>query len=166
MNHRYLILTTAAIALLGFATTLRPAVRLVFNPSESAPRGFYFTAPVAALRRGDLVLVTLPSDVAKLAADRGYLPRSVPALKRIAAMPGQSVCARDSGIYISGDRVAETLAVDGKRRELRAWNGCRELLEGELFLLNPSAKSSFDSRYFGPLDRSFVRARAVPLWTW
>lgn len=58
------------------------------------------------------------------------------------------------------------LAVDGKQRVLTSWEGCRLLLKGELFLLNSDAKASFDSRYFGPVDRSFVRALAVPLWTW
>jgi type IV secretory pathway protease TraF len=39
---------------------------------------------------------------------------------------------------------------------LLAWNGCRQLVERELFLLNPSNRASFDSRYLGPLDASFV----------
>jgi type IV secretory pathway protease TraF len=38
-------------------------------------------------------------------------------------------------------------------------------MQGELFLLNSSHPASFDSRYFGPLDRSFVIGKAVPLWT-
>ena len=120
----------------------------------------------ADLHRGDLVLVALPSSIAKLAAERGYLPSSVPALKQIAAMEGEPVCVRDGQVYIDDYVVAQTLPVDGKRRKLSAWDGCRALLTGELFLLNRDAKASFDSRYFGPVDRSFVRARASPLWTW
>jgi type IV secretory pathway protease TraF len=51
------------------------------------------------------------------------------------------------------------------RRPLPAWSQCRVLLDGELFLLNPTRADSFDSRYFGPLDASFVRGRALPLFT-
>jgi type IV secretory pathway protease TraF len=61
--------------------------------------------------------------------------------------------------------VTTTLTLDGKRRPLTAWSHCRRLEAGELFLLNSSTPSSFDSRYFGPIDVSFVRGRANLLWT-
>jgi len=35
----------------------------------------------------------------------------------------------------------------------------------ELFLLNATNLGSFDSRYFGPIDASFVRGRALLLVT-
>lgn len=159
-------MTVGAIAVLATTAVFSPRIRLVYNATESAPRGFYLAVPATHLQRGDLVLVRLPNALARLAAERGYLPSSVPALKQIAAMEGQPVCARDGRVYVDGYAVAQALAVDGKQRELPAWNGCRPLLEGELFLLNRGVKASFDSRYFGPVDRSFVRARAVSLWTW
>jgi type IV secretory pathway protease TraF len=90
----------------------------------------------------------------------------VPALKQIAAMEGAPVCARNGHLYIDGLAVVQALTLDGQQRAMSAWKGCRLLLQGELFLLNRDAKASFDSRYFGPVDRTFVRARAVPLWTW
>jgi conjugative transfer signal peptidase TraF len=101
-----------------------------------------------------------------MAAKRDYLPASVPALKRIAAMAGQCVCATNGQLEIDGKPAAATLAHDAAARPLTHWRGCRHLVTGELFLLNADSPASFDSRYFGPVDESFVRARAVPLWTW
>ena len=45
------------------------------------------------------------------------------------------------------------------------FEGVRVLVEHELFLLNSTNVASFDSRYFGPIDSSFVRGRAIPLST-
>jgi type IV secretory pathway protease TraF len=89
----------------------------------------------------------------------------VPILKKIAAVAGQHVCIRDTVVYIDGNAVARTLDSDAKERPLTAWAHCRHLIGDELFLLNPHNKASFDSRYFGPLDASFVRGRAIPLAT-
>jgi conjugative transfer signal peptidase TraF len=144
---------------------VRPDIRLVYNPTESAPPGWYVVHPVVQLEIGDYVVAQLPRDIAAFAAKRDYLPRHVPVLKQIAATAGQRVCVRDGTVLIDGAVVATTLALDGKRRSLTAWSHCRKLETGELFLLNASAPSSFDSRYFGPIDASFVRGKANLLWT-
>ena len=153
------------VAALVAATYVKPAVRIVYNPSDSAPRGWYLVLPADHFRVGDYVVAQLPSDVALLAARRDYLPRSVPILKQIAAVAGQFVCVRDAVVYIDGGMLARTLSVDGMNRPLTPWPYCRRLVVNEVFLLNPGNLASFDSRYFGPLDASFVRGRAIPLWT-
>ena len=143
---------------------VKPDIRLVYNPTESAPPGWYVVHPAAQLEVGDYVIAQLSGDIASFAAKRDYLPRHVPVLKRIAATAGQRVCVRDGTVSIDGAAVATTITLDGKRRRLTAWSHCRKLETGELFLLNASAPSSFDSRYFGPIDASFVRGKANLLW--
>lgn len=150
-----------AITALVASTVVRPGVRLVYNASDSAPRGLYFVEQATALGVGDYVIARLPESTATLAAERGYLPRSVPVLKQIAAIAGQRVCVRDRLVYIDGSAVARALDLDGQHRELHAWNGCRVLQSQEVFVLNLRSPASFDSRYFGPLDVSFVRGRAT-----
>jgi conjugative transfer signal peptidase TraF len=149
--------------LLPFGIT--PNVRLIYNASESAPRGFYAVARSVHLRTGDYVVARLPEAVAKLAAQRDYLSRTVPVLKRIVALEGDRVCVRDGMVHVHETAAARVLRIDGQGRPLAAWNHCRHLVSGEVFLLNTYSPASFDSRYFGPLDVTFVRGRAVPLWT-
>ncbi len=141
----------------------KPSLRIVYNASDSAPRGLYTVSAATRLQVGDYVIARLPEAIATLAAARGYLPRSVPVLKRIAAVAGQRVCIRNGAVYIDGIAVARTLGEDGQHRPLAHWKPCRLLVEGELFLLNPVNVASFDSRYFGPIDVSFVRGRATRL---
>jgi conjugative transfer signal peptidase TraF len=153
------------IAMLG-AAWFKPAIQLVFNSTESAPRGWYFITPAVRFRVGDYVVAQIPNEAAALAAARGYLPLTVPLLKQVAAVAGVRVCACNGVVYVDGVAVARTLDVDSNGRILANWHQCRALAGDELFLLNASNKASFDSRYFGPVKTTQVRGRATPLWTW
>jgi conjugative transfer signal peptidase TraF len=137
---------------------------LVYNGSASAPVGFYRLLAAPTVRRGDLVLVPVPRPAAALAAARGYIPPSVPLVKRVAATAGATVCAVAERISIDGRHVADRLAADRKGRRLPAWSGCRRLMPGQIFLLMESVPDSFDSRYFGPVGADSVIGRLAPLW--
>ena len=59
-----------------------------------------------------MVLALLPEAAARFAAERHYLPPSVPVVKRVAALASDFVCA-DSGIVVIDSRVAaDTLLID------------------------------------------------------
>jgi conjugative transfer signal peptidase TraF len=165
---RRAVLAAAAGAVLatGVPAVAAPRPWLTYNASSSAPVGFYFTAGERPLRVGDVVLVRLPGDAAALAAERGFLPRSVPAVKRVAALAGDRICGEGHLVLINGAPAAIRLRGDGRGRALPSWDGCRTLHPSEIFLLNESASGSFDSRYFGPVDARSIIARLVPLWTW
>ena len=147
----------------------RDRVLVVYNPSESVPRGWYRIGRMesaASLQVGSIVLARLPADVAAFAAQRGYLPSGVPILKRIGALAPQSVCVREQLVHIDGAVVASVRTRDGAHRPLQAWSQCRPLAVGELFLLGDMNPASFDSRYFGPISASAVLGVARPLWAW
>jgi conjugative transfer signal peptidase TraF len=158
-----LVCMCLGVSALVWAVAARPAVRIVYNASDSAPRGLYTVSPSTALHVGDYVVARLPEATASFAATRGYLPRSVPVLKQIAALAGQQVCVRSGSVYVDETAVARTQNEDGRHRPLTPWQACRLLVDGEIFLLNTANPASYDSRYFGPLDVSFVLGRAVHL---
>ena len=159
----YAIVTTAAVSLIGVASIASFAPKLVWNASASAPIGLYRVVS-GAPERGDFILVRLPKSIEKLAAIRGYLPAGVPLIKRIAAVAGDDVCAFNGAIIVNGKVVARQRKVDRAGRSLPRWNECRELVQGEFFLLT-KAPDSFDSRYFGPVPSAQVTGRLAPLWT-
>ena len=121
--------------------------------------------PPYRLRVGTLVVAHIPSWAARLAAERDYLPITVPVIKRIAAGDGESVCERSGSLAIDGRVVARALSADSAGRPLPAWHGCRTLGRGD-FLLLGDTWDSYDSRYFGPIPAGAVIGRAIPLWTW
>lgn len=150
--------------LFGAVAALAPHPRLVWNASASMPLGLYRIEVGRTPKAGDLVLVDPPGNIATLLAARGYLPRGVPLLKRVAAADGALVCR--SGVFVTIDGLAAARARyrDRLGRALPRWFGCRRLQRGELFLLG-AAPDSFDGRYFGVLPASAVIGTAHPLLT-
>jgi len=144
-------------------------VFVVYNPTDSVPRGWYRVGSIdnaASLRVDSIVLARLPAGVAAFAGQRGYLPNGVPILKRVGAVAPQSVCVRGQIVRIDGAAVATVQTHDGAHRSLHVWAQCRPLAAGEFFLLSDTNLASFDSRYFGPIAASAVLGIARPLWTW
>ena len=170
---RLVVATLAAtgFAALAWASFVSPLPRLVYNPSDSVAVGWYRVDPLAgradllpsSLHVGSIVLVPLPAAAAALAARRGYLPTSIPLLKPVAAIAPQQVCITDGIVRIDGVPVAAVLRTDGMGRPLRAWPFCRRLRTSELFLLSTTNRSSFDSRYFGPVRADTVLGVAHPV---
>ena len=112
------------------------------------------------------MLVRLPRAARRLADERHYLPESVHALKRVVAGPGDQVCELNGHVTVNGHPLATAKSHDGAGRPLLAWSGCQTLATEQLFLLNSENAASFDSRYFGPIDRTQIVGTAAPLWTW
>lgn len=166
--HRWAVVlfTVLGIAALAWPSDHPPVARLVYNPSDSVPRGWYRIGPPDSLHVGSIVLARLPTNAAALAAQRGYLPEHIPLLKRVGAMSPQQVCIEKHIVRIDGVAEAFARTVDGRGRPLSAWQQCRRLHDGELFLLSATNPASFDSRYFGPVAVSTVIGSAQPLWTW
>ncbi len=160
------LLTSLGIAALAWPSLHTSMTRIVYNPSDSVPPGWYRIDPPDSLHVGSIVLAQLSADAAALATQRGYLPEHVPLLKRIGAMSPQQVCIEKHIVRIDGIPVASVHATDGRGRPLSAWKQCRRLHDGELFLLSATNPASFDSRYFGPVVVSAVTGNAQPLWTW
>ena len=157
-------LSACGLAALAWAAFVQPLPRLVYNPSDSVPIGWYRIGSSDALHVGAIVLTTLPPNAAALAAQRRYLPAHVPLLKRVGAVAPQHVCVFDALVWIDGVPVAAVLPADRLGRPLPSWPHCRRLEAGELFLLSSTNPASFDSRYFGLVSASAVIGVAHSLW--
>ena len=161
-------LSACGLAALAWASFVRPAAHVVYNPSDSVPVGWYRIESADSLPRplsvGSIVLARLPGDVAALAAQRGYLPAHIPLLKRVGALAPQHVCIVGGVVQIDGVPAAAVLPTDRMGRLLPSWPQCRRLHPSELFLLNTTNPASFDSRYFGPIAASAVIGVAQPIY--
>jgi len=168
MNRRALRATAAAatifITLFIAVAWLKPAPRYIWNASASAPTGLYRVDVGAPPRLGDLVAIAPPPALGTFLAQRGYLPRGVPLLKRVAGLPGALVCRSGVFVTVNGVAVARALARDRAHRPLPVWTGCRIVGRDELFLIN-AARDSLDGRYFGPLPAAGLIGIAHPLLT-
>lgn len=158
------IIAVIAVALSAVAASFEAPKFLLWNASASVPIGLYLLRSPSQLRTGALVAALPPPPLARYIARRGYLPKSLPLLKHILALPSQTVCRSGRTVTIDGINVATALDRDHHGRALPVWHGCRTLRAGEIFLLNPGVQDSFDGRYFGPLPASSIIGRTTPLW--
>lgn len=158
-----LMVISAAVVMLTIGA--KPLPRVVWNASESVPIGLYSVEPVGQLAVTNLVVAAPPQPLASFLAERGYLPLGVPLIKRILALPGQSICRHEHAIGVDGIEMGTALAHDRRGRPLPVWRGCRMIAQGEVFLMNWDEPASLDGRYFGPVPLSAIIGRAEPLWT-
>ncbi|HEY1888032.1 MAG TPA: S26 family signal peptidase [Roseiarcus sp.] len=155
------------VATLGASVSafLHPLPRLIWNASASVPIGLYAVRPAGALNVTELVVVRPPEALAKFLDERHYLPRGVPMLKRVLALPGQSVCRTGRTINVDGVAMGDALDRDRSGRPLPSWQGCQRIADGDVFLMNWQSEDSLDGRYFGLLPITAIVGRADPLWT-
>lgn len=162
---KVLVTTYIAASVVALSAFIDPPSKLVWNASASVPVGLYAVQPLEQPKVTELVVVKPPEPLAAFLADGGYLGYGAPLLKRIAALPGQTICREGAEVTVDGVTWAVARARDRLGRMLPTWSGCRRLRDGEVFLLNWDEPDSLDGRYFGPLPASSLAGRAVPLWT-
>jgi conjugative transfer signal peptidase TraF len=159
------ILTTFAATGFLLSTVGGATPRYIWNVSTSVPIGLYRVQPATQLAVTELVAVQPPDLLAAFLDLNGYLPIGVPMLKRVLALPGQTVCRIGLRVTVDGIDMGQAHERDGRGRPLPAWHGCRVIADGDIFVMNWQSADSLDSRYFGPLPASAVIGRAEPVWT-
>lgn len=158
--------TFGAAAALVATIVLEPLPLYIWNASASVPIGLYRLRPAERFHVTELVAVQPPEPLAMFLDLNGYLPAGVPMLKRVLALPGQTVCRSGLAISVDDNAMGEAKDHDRRGKPLPKWQGCRVVGDGELFLMNWQSDDSLDGRYFGLLPASSVIGGAVPVWTW
>jgi conjugative transfer signal peptidase TraF len=165
-RNRTLVMTVGAVAILAGTIVAMPSPIYIWNSSESVPLGLYRMRTASNYYVTDLVAVQPPEQLATYLDRHGYLPTGVPMLKRVLALPGQTVCRTESTITVDGIEMGEARERGRRGQRLPVWEGCDVVGDGELFLMNWQAADSFDGRYFGMTPATAVIGRVLPVWTW
>ena len=159
-----IVVTFGAVALV-MSTMEEATPAYIWNASKSVPIGLYQLQPLGRLAVTELVAVRPTDPLASFLDLNGYLPIGVPMLKRVLALPGQTVCRKGLAISVDAIDVGEALSSDSGGRPLPVWQGCRVVGADELFLMNWQSEDSLDGRYFGFVPQSSVIGKALPVWT-
>jgi len=136
-----------------------PKPVLLYNPSESAPVGWYRIRPKDALTNDILVAAYAPETARRLAHARDYLPYDYPLIKTIWAVPGAYICIQNMRVRVPNRPDIYQLAQDGLGREMPLLSGCFTLNADEYFLISKDVQAGFDSRYFGPVSKENILGR-------
>jgi conjugative transfer signal peptidase TraF len=145
------------------------------NMTASLPLGVYWVSH-QPITRGAYVRFCPPAEGAfALAKERGYLgvgycPSGyVPMIKRIGGVQGDSVAVSDDGTWIDGKLLPLSTRwhADPAGRLLPKPEQSHYTLQPmQLWVISDTNDQSFDSRYFGPIDRKWVVEVVRPWLTW
>jgi len=148
---------TAAIVGTTLQIALPPRPKILYNPSSSAPIGWYQVIDNYAPKRNDLVAAYAPDWARKLADERSYLPYEYPLIKSVLAIEGDEVCYHIDRVSVPNGADIPLLARDRLGREMPSkFIGCFTLGAGEIWIASSDVQAGFDSRYFGPINLNML----------
>ena len=161
VQRRKIVLAVSALAVAAMVMKppFDPVPLVIWNASNSVPIGWYFVSKRQP-NLGEIAVIQAPEWVEIYASARGYLPLQTTLLKPVRAIESSIVCRFGRYVFIDGKLVAKAKHLDTNHRMLPVWKGCRALKSDEIFVLGLH-RDSFDSRYFGPINRTQVLGTAV-----
>jgi signal peptidase I len=114
--------------------------------------------------RGDIIVFEFPED-----KNKSYFQRR-DFIKRVIGLPGDKIEVRSKNVYVNGERYLTPEAVY-KDGDLTV--GPRDNMplvtvpEDKYFVMGDNRDRSYDSRFWGFVDRSVIKGRAfIKYWSW
>jgi conjugal transfer pilin signal peptidase TrbI len=167
----YVLITS--LCLLTFVFVTLHALGYRVNRSNSLPGHVYRITQLdenEPLMTGDIVLIDLSktsNPVIERGMDRGYVSRAwnQPMLKRIGAVPGDTVTLKDDFLSVNGEATEKITVAprDSFGGELSPWPTPITLQPNQYWLVSDPERG-FDSRYFGPIHRNALTHKANPVF--
>jgi len=117
------------------------------------------------VHRGDIVVFKTPKGPDGKPID----PTIKDLIKRVIALPGETVTAQDGKVYVNGNPLDENYLPAGTVTDCSHFNGdCfpnGPLPADEYWVMGDNRQGSRDSRYFGPISKKEIVGRAfVRVW--
>ncbi len=149
--------------------------KLIINTSPSIPLGIYALEPISGqLKQNDLIAFCLNKKDQDFALSHGYIlagtrcnGSSTPLLKSIIAIPGDNVTLTNTEIIVNNKIYNyPTQQYDSMHRLLPSWP--RDNYQNTLgfWVIGTNNIKSWDSRYYGFINRSQIIYLLKPLCLW
>jgi len=153
MLTKFIIGGIITVAIIATTAEIKypPKPLILYNPSHSAPVGWYRLHKNISPALDAQVAAYAPEWARKLADERKYLPYDYPLIKTVWAIEGDEVCYNNRSVSVANRPDISVQAQDSLGRDMPLRSGCIVLKPGEYFLVSPDVQTGFDSRYFGPV---------------
>lgn len=158
MKGTALAIAISAAAAVAAVAAFPPGATVIWNRTESAPKGIYLITK-SEVKTGDWAALSGESETAKWIAENGYLGKDWPIIKRVAASEGDEICRTEEKVFINETLTAIAHDADSAGGKLPRWEECITLQADQVFLINNHPRS-LDGRYFGAENRKELLGRA------
>ena len=146
----------------------------IYNETNSLPIGYYIVdKDISTIDKGDIIRICPGEDnqAIQLGIERGYLTLVnndncfiVSLLKIVYAKEGDYVECKKNEVLIN-EKTYQVQHSDSQNRVLPICNIKRTLVKDEYFVMTEKF-NSFDSRYFGIVNKEEIMSKARPYFTW
>ena len=173
LQRAYTVTAAAAIMVMALAI-LSYAAGARINTTRSIPIGLYWVSDTEA-GIGAYVRFCPPDiDAMAMARQRGYISAGFcPGdygyiMKRISAMDSDTVTIDSRGVAVNGRLLpfSRPHAVDAAGRPLPELQASYTLEADQVLMMSNVSNTSFDARYYGPVNKAQIEAVIKPVITW
>lgn len=169
-----------ALPLVGFVfisalvVVLSGLLGVRINTTGSIPKGIYITSKHPIEKNQYVIFCPPPSELFDEAKQRGFFSSGVCPnnygymMKRVAAASGDTIAILDDGVYVNGERLPNStpLRKDGRKADLPYIRIKQNTLKkDELLLMADNDPTSWDSRYYGVIQKNQIQSAIIPIWT-
>ena len=163
---------SAAVLALGIACY---AAGVRVNTTRSIPVGLYLTSSAPVHKGAYVLFCPPPTGVFDEARQRGYIGSGLcPGgygymMKKVLAAKADAIDVADDGVRINGELLplSAPLKADKAGRPLARYQASSYALgNSEVLLMSDVSRTSFDSRYFGPIHVAQIKSVIEPVFVW
>ncbi len=155
------LMTLAFLAVIVFLLKFA-GYGLTYQVSTSMPKGFYFIKPAPSeLKQNMKVVFSPPTRVQRMLLKHHWVPQSGLLMKYVMARPGDHVCYYSNSLWVNGRRLVPIYHFYAPGKSLPSYHFCGTLSADNYLLISHQDDHSFDSRYFGPINRKAIIGEAI-----
>ena len=168
---RYIALVSMNFVLLLWIISL---FGLVFNLSSSVEIGIYNETPIPdPIKKNTIMSLCLPTAIQSDVFTNFGIPTGAgrcggvqPIVKKIVGEPGDTISVTENGVIVNGTLLPNSTLSEVVIKGYDWGNIYKDytLSSGEYFVLGDKHPDSLDSRYFGPVKKTWFIAALEPLW--
>ena len=150
------VISGLVIVFIGVEATLAVfGIMIGINPTASQPYRLFIILKGQSLQRGDLVAFRFPGS--------RYYREGVLFVKEVEGLPGDHLEIRsDRTVRLNGAFLDTVRATDSQGKAVEPFLFDGVIPVGVYFLYSP-ARNSYDSRYYGLIEKERVVGRVIPL---
>jgi conjugative transfer signal peptidase TraF len=169
----------AGVAIAGVGLLMLSAAAYVagarINITKSIPVGLYWSSSAPVEKGAYVLFCPPPAGVFNAAKERGYIAAGFcPGdygymMKRVLAAKDDAISIADDGVRVNDELLplSTPRKADLAGRPLPRFPADHYTLgASEVLLMSDVSATSFDGRYFGPVNRSQIQTVIRPVFTW
>lgn len=148
------------------------AFGVIINISPSMKEGIYIKQ-YGKIGRGDIVALCLKNPYKKIGLERSYIAKgkkcdgTYPLIKKILAVPCDNVTLTNQYLEVNKIKYPyKTFYVDGAGRKLAVYPRGNYYDTKGYWMIGTHAINSWDSRYWGPINKDQILYKLRPLLVW